>query len=43
VLEHGAQALLEKESLGEKELMALRAELGALPALPTADVSVTEA
>jgi cell division protease FtsH len=46
VLEHGAQALLEKESLGEKELMALRAELDAVPATAgalTADVNATAA
>jgi cell division protease FtsH len=34
VLELGAQALLQKESLGESELAALRAELGVLATLP---------
>jgi cell division protease FtsH len=49
VLEHGAQALLEKESLGERELVALRTELGALTAspgtvpAPMADLSATAA
>jgi len=34
VLEHGAQALLEKESLGESELSALREQLSMLGAQP---------
>jgi cell division protease FtsH len=45
VLEHGAQTLLEKESLGERELAALRAELATIPALsgPREDLSATAA